>query len=159
MKAASVSEIKQALKEKSPAQLIELNLKLVRYKKENKELLSYLLFEADDIDDYIINIKAEMDDAFEGVHPTNLYFAKKNIRKILRTAARYVRYTGSGTVEAELLIHFCNKLNTSNIPFHKSTALINIYNAQVKKVRNAIAGLHEDLQYEYLSQLQSLDKN
>jgi hypothetical protein len=159
VKAASVSEIKQELKGKSSAQLMELCLRLVRYKKENKELVTYLLFEADNIDAYISSIKAEMDEAFETVHKTNLYFAKKSLRKILRVITKYIRYTGSDTVQTELLIYFCSTLNASGIPIHKSTALVNIYNAQLKKAREAIAALHEDLQYEYLRQLESLDKN
>ena len=60
MKAASVSEIKAALKESSPAEVTELCLRLVRYKKENKELLSFLLFEAGDIEQYINNVKEEI---------------------------------------------------------------------------------------------------
>jgi hypothetical protein len=159
VKAASVSEIKKALKETSAPELMELCLRLVRFKKENKELLTYLLFEADDVDAYIKTIKEEMDQGFDGIHKSNLYLAKKTIRKIIRTSARYIRYTGSGTVEAELWIHFCGRLNAGGIPFRKSTALVNIYNAQLRKARTAIADLHEDLQYEYLSQLESLDQN
>ena len=60
MKAASVSEIKQALKEQKTSQLIELCLRLARFKKENKELLTYLLFEADDLNQYVKNVKDEM---------------------------------------------------------------------------------------------------
>ena len=48
MKAASISEIKTELKGLPPAQLTELCLRLARFKKENKELLTYLLFEAND---------------------------------------------------------------------------------------------------------------
>jgi len=44
MKAASSKEIKSALIEQSPTQLTELCLRLARFKKENKELLTYLLF-------------------------------------------------------------------------------------------------------------------
>ena len=159
MKAASVSEIKQELKEKPSSQLIELCLRLVRYKKENKELLTYLLFEAHDVEAYICSIKEEMDENFNDVHKTNLYFAKKTLRKILRVANKYIKYTGSKIVETELLLYFCNKLNNSKIPFHKSTALTNIYIAQQKKLTAAIASLHEDLQYEYLAQLEKLDKS
>ena len=57
MKAASVNEIKQQLKEVNPVELIELCLRLARFKKENKELLTYLLFEADDLQAYIANVK------------------------------------------------------------------------------------------------------
>ena len=53
MKAASAQDIKAALKESDQKQLVELCLRLTRYKKENKELLSFLLFEADDLSNYI----------------------------------------------------------------------------------------------------------
>ncbi len=159
MKAASVNEIKQELKEKPSSQLIELCLRLVRYKKENKELITYLLFEAHDIEAYISSIKEEMDESFNDINKTNLYFAKKSLRKILRIANKYIRYTGSKIVETELLLYFCNKLNDSKIPFHNSTALTNIYIAQQKKLKEAIASMHEDLQYEYLAQFEKLDKS
>ena len=48
MKASTVSELKEELKHLPPAQLLELCLRLARFKKENKELLTYLLFEAHD---------------------------------------------------------------------------------------------------------------
>ena len=49
MKAATVHELKEELKHRSAAQLVELCNRLVRFKKENKELLTYLLFEAHDL--------------------------------------------------------------------------------------------------------------
>ena len=86
MKAASVNEIKQELKELTPAQLTELCLRLARFKKENKELLTYLLFEAHNLPAYINSIKQQMDEDFSQVNTSNLYFAKKTLRKILRIA-------------------------------------------------------------------------
>lgn len=159
MKAASVSEIKQELKEKPSPQLIELCLRLARYKKENKELLTYLLFEAHDVEAYIVNVKEEMNESFSEINKANLYFAKKSLRKILRTAAKYIRYTGSKVVEVELLLHFCLNLKNSKIPYHKSAALVNIFIAQVKKIDVAIASMHEDLQYEYNKQREELSEN
>ena len=157
MKAASVNEIKTELKSLSPAQITELCLRLARFKKENKELLTYLLFEADDIETYISNIKKETEESFKDINSTNLYFAKKSLRKILRTINRYIKYTGSKTAETELLIHFCSQLKNSKIKFHKSNALVNLYNAQIKKINAAISTLHEDLQYEYKRELDALD--
>ena len=48
MKAAKVSEIKKDLKRKTQPELLDLCLHLAKFKKENKELLTYLLYEADD---------------------------------------------------------------------------------------------------------------
>src|SRR5580658_3309068 len=107
MKTATVNELKRELVNIPPAQLTELCLRLVKFKKENKELLTYLLFEAADEQGYVISVKKEMDDQFLTINQSNLYFAKKTIRKILRITNKHIRYTGSRQVEVELLIHFC----------------------------------------------------
>ena len=57
MKPAVISEIKQELNTLSAKELLELCLQLAKYKKDNKELLSYLLFEADDLPSYIAGVK------------------------------------------------------------------------------------------------------
>ena len=48
MRSSSIHEIKQELVNFKTAELTSLCLRLVRFKKENKELLTYLLFEAQD---------------------------------------------------------------------------------------------------------------
>jgi len=157
MKVATINEIKQELANLAPAKLSALCLRLAKYKKENKELLTYLLFEGFDEQAYIDNVKKYMNEQFEEVNKTNLYFAKKSLRKILRATNKYIRYTGSKQAEAELLIYFCNKVRLSGIRLNKSKGLINLYEYQLKKIHKVIAGLHEDLQYDYLKQLEQLN--
>jgi hypothetical protein len=156
MKAASSSEIKQELKGLSQTKLVELCLRLVRFKKENKELLTYLLFEAGDIETYISNVKQEIDEGFAEMNSNSVYFAKKSLRKVLRITNKYIRYTGNKQAEVELLLYFCSMLKDSKIPFRKSTALKNLYGAQLKKIKAAIATMHEDLQYDYIRSLEQL---
>jgi len=156
MKPASVNEIKQQLKELDKKELIEICQRLARFKKENKELLTYLLFEENDLANYIKNVEEEIDEGFTTVNTTNAYFAKKTIRKILRTANKYIRYTGSKTAETEILLHYLTNFRGLNLQWRKSTALTNIYAAQIKKVEAAIATMHEDLQYDYKKELQRL---
>jgi hypothetical protein len=156
MRTATVNEIKQELINTPPAKVTELCLRLVKFKKENKELLTFLLFEAHDEQGYIESVKKEMDEQFEVVNKTNLYFAKKTIRKVLRTANKHIRYTGSKQVEVELLIYFCRIIKESKIPFHKSSALTNLFNNQIKKITTAINAMHEDLQYDYIKELNEL---
>ncbi len=156
MKASSISEIKQELTNIPAGELVDLCLKLAKYKKENKELLSYLLFESYDEQAYIKNVKADIDEQFEDVNKSNLYFAKKTLRKILRIINKYIKHTSSKQAETELLIYFCAALKQSGIPLHKSTALKNLYENQVKKIRKVIASLHEDLQYDYLKKVEKL---
>jgi hypothetical protein len=156
MKPASVNEIKQKLRETDKKELIEICQRLARFKKENKELLTYLLFEEDDLQGYIKNVKEEIDDGFAQVNTSSVYFAKKTIRKVLRTANKYVRYTGSKTAETEILLHYLTNFKGLNLNWQKSTALINLYKAQLKKIDAAIATMHEDLQYDYKRQLDRL---
>ena len=156
MKAASISDIKQELTNLQPAKLLELCLRLAKYKKDNKELLNYLLFEANDEQIYISNVKKEMEESFAEINQSNLYFAKKSLRKILRNTAKHIRYTASKQAEVELLLYFCQTLKHSGIPLKNSTVLNNLYQFQLKKVAKVIATLHEDLQYDYLKELNKL---
>lgn len=159
MKAASINEIKQELNVVPPAKLLDLCLRLAKFKKENKELLNYLLFEAHDENAYIEKIKDEITVHFSEINQSNLHFVKKALRKILRITVKYIRHTGSKQAEVELLLYFCSILITSSIPINKSTALTNLYQSQLKKVAKVIATLHEDLQYDYLKQVKKLEED
>ncbi|HEY4335306.1 MAG TPA: hypothetical protein VGM89_05395 [Puia sp.] len=157
MKAATINEIKQELQALPPARLSELCLRLAKFKKDNKELLTYLLFEGADEVAYIASIKKAIDEEFAGLPKPNLYLTKKSLRKVLRVTAKQIRYTGSPQAEVELLTYFLRKLNTSGIPYQDSPVLVNLYRGQLKKVRGVIGGLHEDLQYDYLRELKGLE--
>ncbi|HQW91646.1 MAG TPA: hypothetical protein PKY28_01045 [Ferruginibacter sp.] len=153
MKAATISELKSELVNIPGDQLIDLCLRLAKFKKENKELLTYLLFEAFDEPAFVENIKKDMLQQFEEINTTSLYFVKKSLRKILRTLNKYIRYTGSAETEAELLLFFCTTLKNSGIPIEKNPVIKNMYQNQLKKTAKTIAAMHEDLQYEYAKQL------
>ena len=93
MKAASVSEIKKELRQVAPVQLAEIILRLARFKKENKELLTYLLFESDSEEHYVKSVSSYMDTEFELINTSNYYYIKKSIRKILRQTKTFIRYS------------------------------------------------------------------
>ena len=156
MKAATVHELKDELQQLPAKQLLELCLRLSKFKKENKELLTYLLFEAHDLPAYITHVKQQMDEAFEALNASQIFLAKKTIRKTLRIANKHIRFTGSKLTEVELLIHFCTLLQNSGINLRKSTAMLNLYQAQLKKINTALKGLHEDEQYDYKRTVEKL---
>ena len=158
MKAASVKEIKSALETIPPGRLLEICLRLIKFKKENKELATYLLFDETDEAGYVQSVKDSLDVLFEEVHKTNLYFAKKTLRKIVRLSAKFIRYSGQDTTEVELLLHVAEKIAGLQLPMHKNTSLQNIYLGVIRKIHKAVAGLHEDLQYDYQRQLQAIEK-
>jgi len=156
MKLASVNEIKEELSHLSQKDLLAFCMRLVKFKKDNKELMNYLLFQSNSQELYLQQVKEEITELFKEINSTNLYFAKKSLRKILRITNKYIKLTGSGQVEIELLVHYCVTLQSSGIPFKKSIALHNIYLAQVKNIHKAINTLHEDLQYDYSKLIQQL---
>ena len=57
MKPVTIKKIKDELNYKTSQELIELCLLLSKFKKENKELLTYLLFDKDDEEMYINKVK------------------------------------------------------------------------------------------------------
>lgn len=156
MKTATVHELKQELQSVAPGRLLELCLRLAKFKKENKELLTYLLFESHNEEEYVTSVKLLIDEGFAELGSTNLYLTKKSLRKILRITNKYIRYTGSKQVEATLLIYFSAKLKSSRIPVQKSTVLANLYQQQLKKIEAAVQTLHEDLQYDYQKEVDAL---
>lgn len=156
MKAATISELKKELNATAPKKLLDLCLRLAKYKKENKELLTYLLFEAHNEPAYIQDIKMQIDEQFIELPKANMYLTKKSLRKILRLTNKYIKYTGSKIAEVELLIYFCLKLKDSGISFRRNTALINLFNQQVKKINATVMTLHEDLQHDYLKEISLL---
>jgi hypothetical protein len=156
MKTATIQDLKLELSEIPPKQLKELCLRLAKFKKENKELLTYLLFEAFDEQAYIENIKADMLAQFDEINKSSIYFAKKSLRKILRLLNKFIRYSGSAETEVKLLLFFCYTLKQSDIPIYKNAVVKNMFWNQHKKIQKSIATMHEDLQYEYVKELEEI---
>jgi hypothetical protein len=156
MKAATLKEIKAELSTIHPQQLIEVCLRLVKYKKENKELLTYLLFDSSNELNYISDVKLHIDEQFEAVNKSNTYLAKKSVRKALRIANKYIKYSGSKQTELEITIYFCKKLRKSGIPLYANTVLGNIYMRQAQRLKKVLSSLHEDLQFDYADEVKLL---
>ena len=156
MKAATVKELKTELTHQSQAELVELCLQLSKFKKENKELLTYLLYEAENEAGYIESVKNEIEEQFETINTSSYFYIKKSVRKILRMVKKYIRYSKKKETEAELLLHFCYVLKNMQPSIYKNTSLTNIFNRQILLIKKAIATLHEDLQYDYNLELEEL---
>ena len=154
-----MGEIRRELDSLGTAELAQLCARLARYKQENKELLTYLLFEAHDEGSYVMNIKSEVDALFRTVPKGNVYFVKKSIRKILRFINKQVRYSGIAVTELELRIYFCEHMRSAGIPLPPGTVLSNLYHQQLKKIKNVWLKLPEDLQFDYENDLRSIHEH
>lgn len=156
MKAVTVKKIKDELEHRSNKDLMELCLRLSKFKKENKELLTYLLFEAHNEEGYIESVKEVIDDLFEQINTKSFFYIRKSVRKILSLTKKYIRYSKKKETEVELLLHFCKRLRHFKPSIDRSPRLLNVYATQTTLLRKSIAMLHEDLQYDYEQELESL---
>ncbi|MBL4744530.1 MAG: hypothetical protein JKX87_07885, partial [Cycloclasticus sp.] len=127
------------------------------FKKENKELLTYLLFESYHEEGYINSVKNEIDEQFELINTKTYYFIKKSVRKILRTIKKYIRYSKNKETEIELLLYFCKKLIEFKPSIKNNNVLMNICKREIESIRKKMSLLHEDLQYDYELEIQKLN--
>lgn len=156
MKAATLKELKTELSHASHDELLKLCLQLAKFKKENKELLTYLLLESESEEGYIETVKEEVDVLFETINTKSYFYMKKTIRKILRVIKTNIRYSKKKTTDIELILYFCEKLKAVRPSIQYSTVLKNLYERELVSVEKKIKLVHEDLQFEYLESLERL---
>ena len=154
MTPASIDDIKNELKNLPPKKVLELTLRLARFKKENKELLTYLLFESHDEQGYIRVLQNDVSEQFDAIIPTPVSLAKKQYRKILRGINRQIKYIGSKSAAVELLLHFCEKLKEKDTSLHPKLQVI--YFQQLSKEEKLLPAVDEDLQFEYVQKINML---
>ena len=158
MQTATISQLKKELNTLSKEELLQTCLTLGKYKKENKELLSYLLFEQENETNYINNIKLEVDELFTQINTKSYFFIKKSVRKILRLIKKYAKYSKNKETETELLLYFCIKLANFTPSIQNNVTLVNIYERQIVLIEKNINAMHEDLQYDYQLELNNLER-
>ncbi|GGG87941.1 hypothetical protein GCM10011416_00200 [Polaribacter pacificus] len=156
MKKISLKNLKDELGHQSQEELIGLCIALTKFKKENKELLSYLLFEASDEEAYIEGVKEEIDSLFEQINTKSFFYIRKSVRKILTTTKKYIRYSNKKETEVVLLMYFCRKLLDFKPSIKNSPRLQNTFDRQLVLIKKALSSLHEDLQFDYQAELDEL---
>ena len=156
MNTASLPEVKKEIHTLDVASVQALCMRLAKYRRENKELLSYLLFEAHNEQAYVENVKEELKELFRAVPASNIYLTKKILRKIIRFANKQIKYSGIKQTEMDVRIFFCAKMKESKIPLQPGTVLYNLYQQQVKRIEAAYGNLPEDLQTDYEHELKCI---
>ncbi len=77
MKPESLKNIKAELLNIPAKEVLEICLRLAKFKQENKELLTYLLFQQYDKHLFISNVKEHMKSEFKFMNDSSFYLAKK----------------------------------------------------------------------------------
>lgn len=153
MKAASIAELKKGLVRLDHGELLDAILRLARFKKDNKELLTYVLFLCHDEQAFADSLCREIDEQFSLTPNAH----KKTLRKVIRWINKCLRFTKVTETEIQVRLHFCRALRSSKTPIRSSKVVVNMYNGQLKKVRKVIEKLHEDIQREVELEIQSLE--
>ena len=148
MKPEKLVNIKKELSGRSVQELTDVCLRLAKYKKENKELLNYLLFDSNDPLQYAEQVKEFLQEDFQTLQK-HYYYSTKSLRKILRLLNRHARYTASKEVEIELLLWFCSNFLTYADTRSSHKPLQAIFIRQLDKIQSIIPRLHEDLAFDY----------
>ena len=158
MQTATIHQLKSELTVLNQKQLLQLCLRLARFKKENKELLTYLIFDAGDEENFRHVFKVDLEQQFNEINKSNVYWIKKSLRKILRTLDKFVRFSGNKETEIEFRLHFIRQISFHHLPIKRNKVLVNMYESQVRKIKIALEKVHEDLQHDYGIELDSILK-
>jgi hypothetical protein len=155
MEKYSLNDVKKELGHLDKNELIELCLKLTKFKRENKEYITYLIYNADNKMAFAFEIKSEIDALLLEIKSKDSpYLIKKGLRKTLRLINKYIKIIGDKSVAIELLIYFCANVKKHELLKSRNSVLYNLYNMQTKKINTLIHTLHEDLQSDFLKELE-----
>lgn len=158
MKEASIITIRKELPHLSHAELISACLRLGKYSKENKQLLTYLIFESQDESAYIQKVKDYLIDDFDSLDQRRRKSIIKGVRRILKEVKKYAKFSQKKETEIELTIWFCKELKlTLREIYFNDYVIDSLYERQILRIQNLIKGLHEDLQYDYKIALEELE--
>lgn len=153
---AGLAEIKKELKSYSQPQLLEACLRIIKFKKDNKELATYLLFAASNEAEFIKEVNTATSDEMVLAKGRQTNHQRKMLAKVLRLVNKYGRYSGKKETQTELLLHYTEEL----VDYFdaRKTHIEMLLQRNVKRITTLIAGLHPELQYDYQQRLAPLKK-
>lgn len=157
MSPATIEDLKKELQKLPPKKLLELTLKLARFKKENKELLTFLLFESGNIEGYVQSLQMEIDEMVADIHKAPSAVVKKQLRRVTRLITRQSKYIASKPATAELHLHFCLALKNHPESLLNITSANTIYQQQLNKLSKLVPTLDDDLQYDLQQKIDALE--
>ncbi len=157
MQIPSLAQLKKELSYLSEKELTELILDLSKFSRDNK---SYLFFKLNEKEHPGLFVEMAQEDLlleFQNARSDHYYYAKKSAQKIRRKMNKLLKLTKEKTNQIEILLFFCEQLREHGFLEHRHSVLDNLYQMQLKKAIKLIDGLHEDLQFDYESRIESLD--
>ncbi|MGF1636976.1 MAG: hypothetical protein ACFCUU_07880 [Cyclobacteriaceae bacterium] len=156
MKIASLSEIKKELNRLTNLELLGILLDLAKFSADNKKYLFFKLYERDNPGIFLEMVQEELAEAFHNANTNNYYYTKKSAQSIRKTLNKYLKLTKDKTQQIDLIVYFCELMLEFNFLNFGHPVIENIYYAQLGKIDKLVAGLHEDLQFDYQEKIVEL---
>lgn len=156
MQTHTIHQLEKELKTRAPKEVLEIAIRLAKHKKENKELLSYLLFGGNDEKEYITEVKDKIDVLMTEINRKTTYTTKKGLQKVVRNMTKFIKYSKNKATELEIRIYFCKKIKSARIRLDSSTVINNLFYREIEKIKDLYAKLHDDLQLDYRSDMEEL---
>jgi hypothetical protein len=152
-----LSDLKKELLELSKPELIQLCLRVAKLKRENKELLAYLIFDSDDPLFYAQKLKPEIKEVFEQPFQ-HAYYLTKSIRKAMRLITKYYRFTSNKQGETELLIYLVEEFYLSWRNEYRYQALGKVIYRCLEKAQSNLKKIDEDFRADFENPIIELAK-
>ena len=151
----SLQEQKKELQQLSKTELEAICLRFARFKKENKELLEFVLFHQGDPQAYADALKKDLEEVFKSLTGANYADAKK-LRKITKALNKHSKYMQNPALEADLWIWFCYAYCDSMAAKSTAQVIRNFFVKAVLKVEKIQSKVHEDLAFDIAQELEKI---
>jgi hypothetical protein len=149
MNVLSISEVKKNLKHLTDDELCVIMIKLAKFKKVNKEYLSFLLLNESNESLYVEEVKEHLTELLENVNQNSIQYAKKTLRKVLRVLRQCSDFSEKDVTQLDLSVFFCNELNKLQKSIRNHSIVQGMYNREITKIDKIMKGMHEDLVADY----------
>lgn len=152
----SLKTIRDELSLLTNKELISIVSALIKFRKDNKELVTYMLFDSKDETVYVKTVIEETNTAMESVNRFNAKQQIKHIRKVLRNVKKAIKISGNHETAITLLLHFCSIMKEKNLPIYRFKGINLIWERCISQIETEMLKIHEDLRYDYGEELKRL---
>ena len=154
-----IHELRVKTNDLSVESLHRLLTRLMRFKRENKELVAFELFIRAEPENWFADIREECNVTLNEMNTSHPYFMRKTMRKLIRTLKTYARYAGDPAIEAELLCILLEAFHQKHLHEHTAEKIRKIVTDTQVRLQKMISKLHDDLQYDFIRRLADISVN
>lgn len=156
MQIPSLAEIKRELSYLNEKELKEYIIELSKFSRDNKAYLFFKLYGRDQPGLYVQMVQEDLEFEFQNARGEHSYYAKKSAQKIRRKMNKLLKLSKDKADQLEVLLFFCERMKEYGFLKHSNTVIENLYKSQLSKAEKILAGLHEDLQFDYQNRIEEL---